>query len=330
MKKEARYYEKLEKNMVRCNLCPHKCILRDGMYGICGVRKNEGGSLYTKIYGEVSSIAIDPIEKKPLYHLYPGSYILSIGTVGCNLKCHFCQNYHISQNPNYPTDYITPEKLLEISQIKHSIGIAYTYSEPMIWFEFVLDTAKLFSEKGYINVLVTNAEMELSPFSELLQYIQAMNIDLKYFNEKSYRIHSKGDMKTVLENIEYAYKSGKLVEVTHLVVTGINDDVGEFKELVSWLAGVSPEIPLHISRYFPSYKYNAPPTDIHTLYNFYQIATEKLNYVYLGNLVVKKEANTYCPKCGALLIKRDNYTIEKINIENGICKICKEKIYGIF
>lgn len=321
MEKEALYYEKLTDGKVRCHLCPHNCAIADGKTGVCGVRVNKKGVLYTEIYGEVSSIAMDPIEKKPLYHFYPGSYILSIGTVGCSFHCDFCQNYTISQNPKHPTDYIDPDELLRLARQRGSIGVAYTYSEPFIWFEYVIDCCKLIRKSGLKNVFVTNGYINPEPLKELLEVSDAFNIDLKSMNEDFYRRVIGGKLAPVMATIEEVSKHPNIMlEVTTLVIPGNNDSDGEMEKLTDFLASLRKDIPYHLSAYYPMYKFTAPPTPIQTLQRLQKIAQKKLQYVYLGN--VGGASNTYCPNCSAVLVERYGYSIRRVNYHDGRCKSC--------
>lgn len=289
MKKEAMYYEKLENNRVHCFLCPHNCNISQNGRGLCGVRKNIDGVLYSLNYGEVSSIGVDPIEKKPFNRFHPGSYILSVGSIGCNLKCPFCQNHTIAQvkPEEVNTQCVSNEEIVEKAislKRQGNIGIAYTYNEPSIWYEFVYDTAKLAKERGLLNVLVTNGYISKEPLEQILPYIDAMNIDLKAYNHEFYHELVKGGLEDVKETIKMAAEHCH-IEITTLVIPGLNDSEKEMEQMVKWLASISQEIPLHLSRYFPNYEMkDRPPTPIDTLKELKQIADRYLKYVYLGNV----------------------------------------------
>lgn len=281
---EALYYEKLDKDRVCCHLCPYECKISVGSKGACGVRVNQGGTLYSEVYGKTTGIALDPIEKKPLYHYHTGEHILSIGTKGCNFHCDFCQNWHISQVLDAPTTDITSKQIIDKAREVHSFGIAYTYNEPFIWYEFVFDTARLAKKNNLKNVLVTNGFVNMAPLEGMLPYIDAMNIDLKSINEEFYIKVCKGRLKPVLDVIKKSAKSCH-VELTTLLITGLNDSEDEIKKLVDWIYdNVGPEVPLHFSRYFPCYNMTLPPTPIETLNMAKRIAKAKLKYVYLGNV----------------------------------------------
>lgn len=282
--REAMFYESIG-DEVRCRLCPWECKIPENAVGVCGVRRNRGGKLYAESYGFVSSIALDPLKKKPLYHFHPNKNILSIGSYGCNFRCLFCQNYHISmEKPE--TERYSPEEIVNIAEhyVKNgdNIGIAYTYNEPLIGYEFVLDCAKLSRERGLLNVVVTNGCILERPFKNLLPYIDAMNIDLKGSQEFYKKIG--GDHDTVKNNIKLA-ASYCHVEVTTLVIPNENDSCEEIEETAKFLAEINPDIPLHLSRFFPQYKYaNKSPTPKETIIKLQSIANKYLRYVYTGNM----------------------------------------------
>ena len=288
MIKEAMFYHKLGNKGVHCFLCPHNCKIPNGGRGFCGVRKNSDGILYTLNYGEISSIAVDPIEKKPLYRFHPGSYILSVGSIGCNLKCPFCQNHTIAQvkpeevNTQYADSEAVVAKAVSLLS-QGNIGIAYTYNEPSIWYESVYETAKLAKDRGLLNVMVTNGYLSREPLEQLLPNIDAMNIDLKAFNPEFYRELLKGGLEEVQASIQLAAANCH-VEVTALIIPGRNDSEEEMEQMAAWLSALSPEIPLHLSRYFPRYEMTGEATPIDTLNRLKQIAERHLKYVFLGNV----------------------------------------------
>ncbi|MEJ5257727.1 MAG: AmmeMemoRadiSam system radical SAM enzyme [Fervidobacterium sp.] len=330
MKREAMFYEQIGDGKVRCLLCPHNCVIDNGRTGVCKARRNENGKLFSLNYREVTSIALDPIEKKPLFHFYPGSTIISVGTWGCNFKCEFCQNWEISQQRPYYVKELLPEELLDIAlEYKHegNIGIAYTYSEPIVWYEFVYETSKLAKEKDLKNVLVTNGYINEEPLKTLLPFIDAMNIDLKAFNNNFYRKVCGGNYEQVLKTIETGVFNNVHVEVTTLVIPDGNDSLNELEEEFKALAKISPDIPLHLSRYHPAYKYTKPPTNVETLREIYLLAKRYLNYVYLGNVWNEEYESTYCPKCGSLVIIRRGYDVRILNLnKEGRCKACNNQI----
>lgn len=321
--KEAAYYEKLDGRKVHCHLCPKDCVIADGKAGFCRVRKNTGGTLQSDIYAQVTSYGLDPIEKKPLYHFYPGSLISSFGTRGCNLGCTFCQNYPISQDANAPAERVTPEDAVKTARRDRSFAIAYTYTEPMIWFEYVLETAKLAKAAGLKNVLVTNGFVSEAPLRELLPYIDAMNIDIKSMEGEFYKKVCFGELAPVLRTAEISHKAGCHIELTNLVIPTLNDAKQNFEKLRDWVAQrLSPFVPLHFSRYFPMYKLSIPATPVSTLEEAYAIAREKLQYVYIGNVGGGEWDNTLCPGCGNLLIERRGYTTSVAGIKEGKCAKC--------
>ncbi len=282
--KEAIYYEKLDRNIVRCRLCPYNCIIADGKKGACGVRVNKEGILYTEVYGKTTGMALDPIEKKPLYHFHTGEHIFSLGTKGCNFHCSFCQNWHISQELDAPTQDITSEEAVNKAKELKSFGIAYTYNEPFIWYEFVMDTAKFARKSGLKNVLVTNGYVNIPPLEKMLPYIDAMNIDLKSFDEDFYTKICHGSLKPVLEVIKKSAEKCH-VELTNLIIPTLNDSTDTIERMVNWIyTNLGPVVPLHFSRYFPCYNMSLPPTPIDTMKKAETIAREKLKYVYLGNV----------------------------------------------
>lgn len=324
--KEALYYTKLKNGRVKCILCPHACELVDGERGKCFIRMNRGGLLYALTYGKVSAVAVDPIEKKPLYHFYPGSSILSIGGIGCNFNCRFCQNWHLVEAA-VSQESLSPEGLVKLIEESQTIGIAYTYNEPLIWFEYLMDTAPLIREKGYRTVLVTNGYINPKPFKELSPYIDAMNIDLKTMSEEYCKNVCDGRVKPVLNTIEKAFEKGILVEVTHLMITDETDSIEEIKKIVDFISNISPSIPLHLSRYFPQRNYFNPPTPVERIERAVDVAREKLYYVYAGNVEIDGAGNTYCPSCRNTLIERRGYLtkIKGLTSERN-CSSCGRKI----
>ncbi len=315
--REGLFYETHEKG-VRCNLCPHGCIISEGCTGICRQRRNRGGILVAEGYGRVSSIALDPMEKKPLYHFYPGTDVLSIGSLWCNLRCEFCQNWHIAHKEQH-TVYISPERLVERALNLGAIGIAYTYNEPIIWYEYVYDTVKLARDKGLKNVLITNGFINREPLEKLLPYIDAMNIDVKAFNNDFYRDICKGDLSPVKDTVKMS-ASACHIEITSLIIGGLNDAPYEMEYLAKWLSKIDTAIPLHISRYYPNYKLSVEATPRETMLKLNDIAKDYLSFVYIGNLM-GIDNNTYCPSCKNLLIER-GYRTRVIGIQNGRCSKC--------
>ncbi|NOZ21361.1 MAG: AmmeMemoRadiSam system radical SAM enzyme [Planctomycetes bacterium] len=319
--KEALYYEKLGEKKVRCGLCPQFCRIEDGKTGFCRGRRNREGTLYAETYGKCTSIAMDPIEKKPLYHFHPGTHILSLGTLGCNFACDFCQNWQISQAAP-PLQDIRSTDAVNTAQRENSIGIAYTYNEPLIWYEFVLDTAKLVHEKGMKNVLVTNGYINPDPLEKLLPLIDAMNIDIKSINPTFYKERCKGKLGPVQATAKRAVESCH-VEITNLIIPEHNDSKLELGMLADWISeNLGEDVPVHLSAYSPRHKLQAKPTNGETLTRAYKIFKERLNYVYVGNMLLSVGAETNCRQCGATLIARRGYQISIRNLSEGKCGVC--------
>jgi len=318
---KAAYYEKLDDNKVKCHLCAAECLLTEGKIGICGSRFNRNGRLMTDNFGELVTACYDPIEKKPLYHFYPGSVIFSTGANGCNFSCDNCQNWEISQS-KVPTHYVPPDSLVELAGKKGSIGVAYTYTEPLIWFEYILQSGRLIREAGMKNVLVTNGYINKEPLTELLPLIDAANIDLKGMKPQFYRTVCKGRLEPVLNSIRAFFEAGVHIELTNLVIPGLNDSNTDFETLTDFVAGLSKSIPLHFSAYFPSYKMKNPPTPVDTLLRAHEIASAKLDYVYLGNVNLDSKSDTFCPSCKMCLVHRQGYSTEIQGLTEGKCVSC--------
>jgi pyruvate formate lyase activating enzyme len=321
IKKEALFWEKKEDGRIQCLLCPVACVIAEGKVGVCMGRRNEDGILYAINYGQVVSIAIDPVEKKPLYHFHPDTQILSTGPNGCNMSCQQCQNWSISQEQS-PTQFVSPEDLVEVTIRENSKGIAYTYTEPLIWYEYVLDTAKVAKAKGLYNVLVTNGYINEEPLRELLPYVDAMNIDLKSMEDDFYKKICKGKLAPVLRTIELSHQNKIHIEITNLIIPTLNDSDEQIQKLVDFLANLSDRIPLHFSRYFPMYKMKIPSTPLETLQKAFLLAKRKLKYVFVGNAYLPNTSNTYCVNCSNLLIRRDGYHTSVIGIDDAKCKNC--------
>jgi len=323
---EARYWEpEGEAGAVRCGLCPHRCFIVDGARGRCRVRENRGGRLFSLIYGHVVSAHVDPLEKKPLYHFHPGSSVLSIGTNGCNLSCPFCQNYEISQGLTDGAQ-LPPEEIVRLGGAGGSIGVAYTYNEPFIWFEYVLDCARSAKEKGLVNVLVTNGYVSPEPLEELLPYVDALNIDLKALDDGFYKRLCGGRLEPVLETIRRSARRAH-VELTNLLVTDENDSPEQVAALADWVASeVGRQTPLHLSRYFPAYRFKAPRTPQERMLAAWEAARERLDFVYMGNVVTEIGGDTVCPACGAVVIERQGYSIRVVGLADGSCSYCGRKL----
>jgi pyruvate formate lyase activating enzyme len=332
---EARLYEGLENERVRCNLCAHRCLIAEGNVGVCNVRQNVGGKLYSLVYGQLISRHIDPIEKKPLYHFFPGSTAYSIATLGCNFRCQWCQNWEIAQMPRergrtsgYET---TPRQVLAEVLDSGCLSIAYTYTEPTVFFEYSYDIAQLAKQNGIANVYVTNGYMTTEMLELFHPYLDAANVDLKAFREETYRHYVGARLQPVLDSLKKMKELGIWVEITTLVVPGINDNLGELREIAHFIANeLDPGTPWHLSRFFPQYQLtDLPPTDVDTLEAAQRIGHEEgLKYVYLGN--VGGESNTRCPDCGALLVRRRGYWIPENRLFNGTCPKCHAEIEGVW
>lgn len=316
---------------LRCLLCPHACIIPEGKAGVCGVRENDGSTIHLTTYGIISGYGLDPIEKKPLYHFFPGKMILSVGSYGCNLKCDFCQNYHISQNIKMEGSYrLSPEELVSrASQTPRNIGIAYTYNEPVIWYEYVMDCAALAASAGLKNVLVTNGYINREPLARLIDVTDAFNIDLKAFDNDFYRRLTGATLRPVLDAIRDVASSGRHLEITTLILPGQNDSEESMKREAEWIASnAGRRVPLHLSRYFPMYRRSTPSTPPETILRLRNIASQYLDFVYTGNLSGHDTgSDTECPSCHNTLIKRYGYTTHLAGIsQEGRCMKCNELI----
>ncbi len=334
MLKEALLYKKMEGNKVSCFLCSHHCRISNGKFGICNVRENRGGVLFTHAYGELIAQNIDPIEKKPLYHFLPGSRSFSIASIGCNFQCGFCQNWQISQVTEAQalglhSKEVKPEEVVNQAKQTDSKSISYTYTEPTIFFEYAFEIAQLAKKEGLYNVFVTNGYMTKEMIHMIRPYLDAANIDLKSFNDDTYRKICKGKLAPVLKNIELMKKLNIWIEVTTLVVPGQNDSDKELRKIANFLAGLDISIPWHISRFYPQYKMeDSENTPLGTLNQAYDIGKNAgLRYVYLGN--VGKGNNTYCYECHQLLIERFGFSIKTYKTKEGRCPDCNSSIDGV-
>lgn len=332
---EASFYFKSDNKQVNCVLCPRRCIIPDGKRGFCGVRENKGGVLYSLVYAKPCSLHIDPIEKKPLFHVLPGSQAFSLATVGCNLRCKFCQNWQISQAA--PEDVVaftlSPEEV--IAKVKESGApvIAYTYTEPTVYYEYMFDIARLAKAAGIKNVMHSAGFINEEPLRRLCPYLDAANIDLKGFNNRFYSEMTLGNVDDVLRTLKILKEEGVWIEITNLILPGLNDDPLEIKKMCVWIRdNLGPETPIHFTRFTPHYKLmHLSPTPARTLEMAKKAATDAgLKYVYLGNISHTEAENTYCPKCGKLLVGRTGYVLTSMNIVEGKCKFCSEAIDGIW
>jgi pyruvate formate lyase activating enzyme len=317
-----------------CLLCPHFCKIAEGKKGICGVRKNIGGEIVPETYGVISGYALDPVEKKPLYHFFPGYNILSVGSYGCNMRCDFCQNYHISQNiPGSMNSDADPEKLVKSAiTADKNIGLAFTYNEPIIWFEYMRDAAVAAKKEGLYTVMVSNGFVNAEPLKEITEFIDGFNIDLKAFNDRFYRELAGAELQPVKDGLRQIARSGKHLEVTTLIIPGQNDDEKEMAEESEWIAGeLGKDVPFHLSRYFPKYRREDPSTSHSSLARLAEIASRQLNHVYVGNTLPESGQNTSCPKCGTVVTIRSGYKTRLLNLDaNGRCIVCGNLIYKYF
>ena len=334
--KEAYLYEKLENEKVRCLLCNHHCLIKTGRKGLCGVRENRSGTLVSLVYEKVIASNCDPIEKKPLFHFLPGTRSYSIATVGCNFRCMFCQNADISQ---MPTDHdrimgqdMTPEKIVDEALSTRSATIAYTYTEPTVFFELAVDTARLATSKGLKNVFVSNGYMTVQCLREIFPDLHAANVDLKAFSEKFYREQCGAKLEPVLKALEAMKEMGVWLEVTTLLIPGLNDSTEELREIAQFLADLDQNIPWHISRFHPTYRLthisSTPPERIRRARDLGYEAG--LKYVYTGNLPGDEGEKTFCHECGKLLIDRVGFTITQNKLQKGCCPNCAENIPGVW
>jgi pyruvate formate lyase activating enzyme len=337
--KEAMFYEKLSDEKVKCKLCPKECQIGDRERGWCGVRENRKGTYYTLVHSNPCAVHVDPIEKKPFFHFLPASLAFSISTAGCNFNCKYCQNWQISQRRPEQTEnvYLPPEEVVKSAKKSGCKSIAYTYAEPTVFYEYMYDTSLLARKEGIRAIVVTAGYMQREPIERLCEAVDAIKIDLKAFRDKFYREICSGTLQPVLDNLKTIKERGVWLEIVDLVVPTLNDSLEEFHDLSSWvLDNLGPDVPLHFSRFYPMYQLkNLPPTPMATLEKAREIALKKgLNYVYLGNVPPMHEGNnTYCPKCGKLLIERRGFFVVRKDITNvnGKCKCdCGYEIPGVW
>lgn len=333
--KEAMFYRKLANDIVQCQLCPRHCVIPNGKRGFCGVRENQKGILYAMSYGKAVAIHIDPIEKKPLFHFLPSTTVFSIATAGCNLKCKFCQNWEISQvrPEEIRYRYALPEDIVREAKASGAPTIAYTYSEPTIFYEYMLETAKIARKQGLRNVMHSNGYINEEPLRNLAKYLDAANIDLKGFSDEYYSKLTEGSLEPVLRSLKILKEEKVHIEITTLLLSGFNDDEPTLRKMCAWIKdNLGSDVPLHFSRFFPMYKLtNLNPTPVESLQRARNIALEcGLKYVYIGNLPANSAENTICPKCRRIVIERRGYFIVENNLNNGRCKFCGEEIAGVW
>jgi len=334
-KVEARYYKKHPDREIECTLCPRFCKLGDKERGYCGVRENIGGTYYTLVYGKACSIAVDPIEKKPLFHYLPKSSALSIATAGCNVNCKFCQNWEISQvRPEQVQNYDFPPRAVVETAKKYSCAvIAYTYTEPVVFYEYMYDTSLEARKKGVRTVVISGGHINPEPMEELTKVVDAIKIDLKAFSQDFYTKYVRGDLQPVLDAIKIVHKSSAWLELVYLVIPTLNDSSDEIRKMCRWIMKeIGPDVPLHFSRFVPMYLVkNLPPTPVSTLEKVHKIALEEgIHYVYIGNVPGHSAESTYCPNCNKIVIERRGYSIGKTALKGGRCKYCNNPIPGIW
>jgi len=337
------FYQKEDKETIRCLVCPHRCLIANGKRGICGVRKNDNGKIKLLTYGKAAGMNLDPIEKKPLFHFLPGSYALSFGTLGCNFRCDFCQNWTQSQivkGPGmtkriinrYSKNY-DPQEIVNLAIKLKSPTVAYTYNEPIICIEYALETMKLAKKANLKNIWVSNGFINPKPRKTLLGLLDGINVDLKSFDNNFYQKICGGKIKPVLESIKWFWENKIWIEVTTLIIPGENDSEKELKQIAQFLKDISPDIPWHLTAFHPDYRMlDKPATPSSKLISGWEIGKKAgLNFVYIGNVVDEKHSSTYCPKCHKLLIRRGPVKTEiTSNFENGRCKNCNYKIPGVW
>lgn len=334
-KNNALYWHK-ENQAVVCDLCPRRCVLRDGQRGFCFVRKNQDGVLVSDAYGRCCGLSIDPIEKKPLYHFYPGSNILSFGTAGCNMGCMFCQNWHLSKAKSLrEMSYeVTPKEIAKLAKKHNCRSVAFTYNDPIIFIEYAIETAKECKKLGIKTVAVTAGYIEEKPRKDFFEFIDAVNVDLKAFSEDFYKKNCLASLKPVLDTLLYIkQKTDVWLEITNLLIPGENDSQEEIITLVDWIAdNLGLDVPLHLSAFYPSYKFmDKPKTPSEILKRARKMALVKdLRYVYTGNITDKEGGNTYCPGCGNTIIDREYFQLARTSIKDSCCKSCGYEIAGQF
>ena len=334
--KEALLYDRMESGQVRCRLCRHGCKIKDGAKGICGVRVNQEGTLYTLVYDRVVSTNIDPIEKKPLFHVAPGSKSFSFATVGCKFKCAFCQNYSISQMPHdqgrIAGEAFSPSEIAQTAVRYKCTSVSYTYTEPTIFYELARETMVEAKKAGLLNVFVTNGYMTRDMLDDCKGLLDAANVDLKAFNDLFYTKHCKAKREGVIDTLRYMKQLGIWVEVTTLLIPTLNDNMAELKELAQFIhTEMGPETPWHVSRFYPQYKVvNIPPPDAQVLKDVRQLGMDEgLYYVYTGNITWDTGEKTICPGCSQVLVQRSGYTILRNVIRDGHCPFCGYKVEGL-
>ena len=333
--REASFYEKLPYQKTKCKLCPRECVIDDHERGYCGVRENRGGTYYTLVHSRVCAAHIDPVEKKPFFHFYPGTLAFSVATAGCNVNCKMCQNWDISQArpEQVHADYLPPATLAQLARDNGCDSIAYTYSEPVIFYEYVADSARAARAAGVKSAVVTGGYIQQEPLKKLCGLVDAVKVDLKGFTQKFYKEVVNGELKPVLEALSTMRKLGMWNEIVYLVIPTLNDSDAEFKGLARWMkTELGADVPVHFTRFHPEYLLkNLPTTPLETLERAKAIGdAEGLHYVYIGNVPGHPAENTYCPKCRRIVVKRSGFTIEGMFLKKGKCQYCQQEIAGIW
>ncbi|HYA90240.1 MAG TPA: AmmeMemoRadiSam system radical SAM enzyme [Thermodesulfobacteriota bacterium] len=335
--KEAMLYIPLKEGKVECYLCNHRCIIPPSKRGVCGVRENREGKLYTLVYGRAISLNVDPIEKKPLFHLFPGSSSFSIAAVGCNFRCLQCQNHEISQMPRdqkgrIEGSEVSPSKIVSLTKQYQCQSISYTYTEPTIYLEYAYDVAQRAHQEGFKNIFVTNGYMTQEALKTIQPYLDAANVDLKSFKERFYKEICGANLKPVLENLRQMRQMGIWVEITTLVIPTLNDSDQEFEEIARFIVSLGPEVPWHVSAFYPTYRMlNLPRTTAAALHRARKIGIKAgLRYVYCGNIPGEEGEDTFCPRCGRKLVERVGFRVTQNDVVNGACRHCCTKIDGVW
>ncbi len=332
---DALHYRKLEHRKIECLLCPRQCVVDDWERGYCGVRENRGGAYYTFVHSQVCSAHNDPIEKKPLFHYLPGTNAFSIATAGCNMQCKFCQNWEISQaRPEQVNNvHMPPSRVMEWVQKYGSPSLAYTYTEPVVFYEFMLDVSRLARAAGLHTVMISNGYINPDPMREVCRYLSAVKIDLKAFSERFYQESCASHLQPVLDTLRLLSDTGVWYEIVYLMIPTLNDDPGEIRDMSSWImSNLGPDVPLHFTRFHPQYMLkNLPPTPVESLDRAHRIARDAgLHFVYVGNVPGHAGENTYCTSCKNIVIRRTGYRVHEVNLDRGNCLFCKQPIPGVW
>ncbi len=331
----ARFWQKLPNGRIQCQLCPRECVVAPGDRGYCRVRENRGGTYYTLVHSRIVAAHVDPVEKKPFFHFHPGMLAMSVATGGCNVSCKFCQNWEISQArpEQLRSTYIPPARLAQMARENRCSALAYTYSEPVVFSEYVMDAADAGHALGLKSIVVSNGFIQPEPLKSVCEHVDAMKVDVKAFSERYYRDVVGGELKPVLQTVLGIRKAGRWTEIVYLVVPTLNDSDDEFRALARWIksdAGI--DVPMHFTRFYPLYLLkNLPPTPLVTLERAKAIAdAEGLQYVYVGNVPGHPAENTYCPKCRRIIVERLGFTVKQMHIQKGRCEFCRQPIAGVW